>query len=237
MWRCQREALHEYHTWLRVGGLLRRRGQGLPAGGPLARYADGLARLYRAIASETGAEVIVDSSKEPTDAALLLLMPQVDPAFVQIVRDPRGMVYSILRVQAGGEPVTGSRWRQSAYAALSWSAGNLAGGAVRRAAGPARSALLRYEDFVGQPRDSVAALADLAGRPARLAPPAGAGQDRTVTMNTTHTVGGNNNRYRTGEIRLREDTEWRSRLHRLDRAAVTTVCSPLMARYGYRLAP
>ena len=29
MWRCQREALHEYHTWLRVGGLLRRRGRGL----------------------------------------------------------------------------------------------------------------------------------------------------------------------------------------------------------------
>jgi Sulfotransferase family len=237
MWRCQREALHEYHTWLRVGGLLRRRGKGLPAGGPLARYADGLGRLYRAIAAETGAQVIVDSSKEPTDAALLLLMPEVDPAFVQIVRDPRGMVYSILRVQAGGDPVAGSRWRQSAYAALSWSAGNLAGAAVRRAAGPGRSALLRYEDFVRHPRDSVAALADMAGRPARLAPPAGSVPDRTVTMNTTHTVGGNNNRFRTGPVQLREDTEWRSRLHRLDRAAVTTVCSPLMARYGYRLAP
>ena len=174
MWRCQREALHEYHTWLRVGGLLRRRGKGLPADGPLARYAAGLSRLYRAIAGETGAEVIVDSSKEPTDAALLLMMmPEVDPAFVQIVRDPRGMVYSILRVQAGGEPVTGSRWRQSAYAALSWSAGNLAGAAVRRAAGPGRSALLRYEDFVRQPQDSVAALADMAGprgSPLRLVP-------------------------------------------------------------------
>ena len=165
MWRCQREALHEYHTWLRVGGLLRRRGKGLPADGPLARYAAGLARLYRAIAGETGAEVIVDSSKEPTDAALLLMMPEVDPAFVQIVRDPRGMVYSILRVQAGAEPVAGSRWRQSSYAAFSWSAGNLAGAAVRRAAGPGRSALLLYEDFVRQPQDSVAALADMAAGP------------------------------------------------------------------------
>jgi len=233
MWRCQREALHEYHTWLRVGGLLRRKE--LPAGGPLARYADGLARLYQGIARETGAKVIVDSSKEPTDAALLLLMPDVSPAFVQIVRDPRGMVYSILRVQAGGEPVAGSRWRQSAYAALSWSAGNLAGAAVRRAAGPGRSALLRYEDFVRAPQDSVAALAGLAGQPAQLTPsdPARAG---TVTMQPTHTVGGNNNRFRTGPVQLREDTEWRSRLHRFDRAAVTTVCSPLMAHYGYRLA-
>src|SRR5262249_3535464 len=202
--------------------------------GPLARYADGLARLYRAIATETGAQVIVDSSKEPADAALLLMMREVDPAFVQIVRDPRGMVYSILRVQAGGEPVAGSRWRQSAYAAFSWSAGNLAGAAVRRAAGPGRSALLRYEDFVMAPADAVAALAELAGRPARLATSPDPAQARTVTMHPTHTVGGNDNRCRTGRVQLREDTEWRSRLHRIDRAAVTTVCSPLMAHYGYR---
>jgi hypothetical protein len=234
MWRDQREALHEYHTWLRVGGVLRHRGRGLPAGGPLARYAEGMARLYRAIASQTGAEVIADSSKEPTDAALLLLMPEVDTTLVQIVRDPRGMTYSILRVRAGGEPVAGSRWRQSAYAALSWSAGNLAGAAVRRAAGPARSALLRYEDFVRAPGDSVEALAALAGRPARLATSTGTAETRTVTMRPTHTVGGNNNRFRTGPVQLREDTEWRSRLHRIDRATVTTVCSPLMAHYGYR---
>ena len=126
MWRDQREALHEYHTWLRVGGLLRLRGKGLPADGPLARYAGRLARLYRSIAAETGADIIVDSSKEPTDAALLLLMPEVDATFVQIVRDPRGLVYSLLRVQAGGQPVAGSRWRQSAYGAFSWSVGNMA---------------------------------------------------------------------------------------------------------------
>ncbi|HUL25807.1 MAG TPA: sulfotransferase [Streptosporangiaceae bacterium] len=236
MWRYQREALHEYHTWLRVGGVLRHRRKGLPPGGALSRYAEGMTRLYRAIASQTGAKVIVDSSKEPTDAAMLLLMPEISPAFVQIVRDPRGLVYSLLRVQAGGEPVAGSRWRQSAYAALSWSAGNLAGAAVRRAAGPGRSALLRYEDFVRQPQDSVAALADLAGRPARLAAQAGPTEPGTVTIGPTHTVGGNNNRFRTGPVQLREDTEWRSRLHRIDRAAVTTMCSPLMAHYGYRLA-
>jgi hypothetical protein len=85
--------------------------------------------------------------------------------------------------------------------------------------------------------DSVTALADMAGWPTRLAAPAGPVPDRTVTMNTTHTVGGNNNRFRTGPVQLREDTEWRSRLYRLDRAAVTTVCSPLMAQYGYRLVP
>jgi hypothetical protein len=234
MWRCQREVLADVHTWRRVPSLLRRRGPGLPAGTALAQYANGLTRLYRAIAEQTGAEVIVDSSKEPTDAALLLLVPELDPAFVQLVRDPRGMVYSTLRVRAGGRAVGRSRWRQSAYAALGWSAGNLADAAVRRAAGPDRSMLLRYEDFVSQPHQTMDSVTALAGRPARLrASP----DPRTVTMNPTHTVGGNNNRFRTGRVQLREDTEWRSRLHRLDLAAVTTLCLPLMTHYGYRLAP
>jgi sulfotransferase family protein len=234
MWHCQREVLAEVHTWRRVPSLLRQRGRGLPAGTPLARYAEGLTRLYRGIAEQTGADVIVDSSKEPTDAALLLRVPALDPAFVQVVRDPRGMVYSTLRVRAGGRTVERSRWRESAYAALGWSAGNLAGAAVRQAAGPDRSMLLRYEDFVSQPHQAVDSLAALAGRPAELG---ACPEPRTVTMNPTHTVGGNNNRFRTGRVQLREDTEWRSRLHRLDLAAVTTLCFPLMARYGYRLTP
>jgi hypothetical protein len=234
MWRCQREVLAEVHTWRRVPSLLRRRGHELRAGTALARYAEGLTRLYRAIAAQTGAQVIVDSSKEPTDAALLLLIPELDPAFVQIVRDPRGMVYSTLRVRAGGRAVERSRWRESAYAALGWSAGNLAGTAVRRAAGPDRSMLLRYEDFVLQPHQAMESVTALAGRPARLrASP----DPRIVTMNPTHTVGGNNNRFRTGQVQLREDTEWRSRLHRLDLATVTTLCLPLMTHYGYPLAP
>jgi hypothetical protein len=148
--------------------LLRRTRHGLPPGTPLARYAGGLARLYRGICQVTGADVIVDSSKEPTDAALLLRMPEVHASFVQIVRDPRGTAYSIVRLRSGDRPPAVSRWRDSAYAALSWSAGN-------------------------------------------------------------------NNRFRTGQITLREDTEWRQRLTRLDRAAVTAVSLPLMAHYGYRL--
>ena len=233
MTQYQRESVHEFHTWLRVPGLLRLRGEELPEGSSLARYARGLARMYRAVAEETGAEVIIDSSKEPTDAALLLLMPEIETAFVQIVRDPRGVVYSVLRVRADGQTVAGSRLFHSTYAALSWSAGNVAGTAVRRAAGPGRSMLVRYEDLVSRPGDTMQAVAELAGRPDRLA--AFPGPD-TVYMHPVHSVGGNNNRFRTGALQLREDITWRSKLHPLDRSAVTAVCAPLMTRYGYQLA-
>jgi Sulfotransferase family len=233
IWQWQREAVHEVHTWRYVPGLLRQRSRGLPEGTPLASYAKELASMYRAIAAETGAAVIVDSSKEPTDAALLLMMPEVDVTFVQIVRDPRGTANSILRFRDGGQPATQRRLRQSAYAALSWSAGNMAGAAVRRAVAPSRSMLVRYEDFVSQPADTVHAIAELAGKPAWLAAHPEPGK---VYLDTVHTVGGNNNRFRTGEIQLSEETTWRSQLHPLNRAAVTIMCAPLMARYGYQLA-
>lgn len=231
MWRLQRESLHEFHTWMRVPALLRRTRGGLPPSSPLAQYAAGLGRLYRAAGQVTGAEVIIDSSKEPTDAALLLRMPDVQASFVQIVRDPRGTAYSIARRPRAGRPAE-NRLRDSVYAALSWSAGNLAAAAVRRSAGPARSALLRYEDFVSRPERAVQAVAQLAGAPRHLAR---AGPSGTVTIQPTHTVGGNDNRFRTGQITLREDTGWRQRLRRLDRVAVTAVSLPLMTHYGYRL--
>lgn len=230
--QCQREAVSEFHTWRRVPALLRQRHRPLQEGTPLARYAHELARMYRAIAAETGAAVIVDSSKEPTDAALLMMMPEFDPTFVQIVRDPRGTVNSILRDNARRQAASHGRAVQSTYAALSWAAGNVACAAVRRAAGPSRSLLVRYEEFVSRPSQAIEALTELAGKPAGLAVSADPG---TVSMREVHTVGGNNNRFRTGAVQVREDATWRSQLNRLDRAVVTTVCAPLMLRYGYPL--
>ncbi len=228
----QQDAVGEFHTWLHAPSLLRSRAKELPADSPVTRYAAAMTGLYRSIAEEAGADVIVDSSKEPTDAALLLLMPSIDTSFAQIVRDPRGTVYSILRFRGSGRPMAESRWRESAYAALSWSAGNLAGAAVRRAADPARSMFLRYEDFVSQPCEVVETMSQMAGKPAKLAPSPEPG---TVLMEPTHTVGGNNNRFRSGPVRLGEDIAWRSQWHPLDRKVVTALCAPLLLRYGYPL--
>jgi Sulfotransferase family len=233
MTRCQRETLAEFHTWRHVPSVLRHRAVGRGEDGPLARYGGQLARLYRAIAAQTGAEVIVDSSKEPTDAALLLRMAEVDASFVQIVRDPRGTVNSILRDHGRAQHAARRRPVPSTYAAFSWSAGNVASAAVRRAAGPGRSVLVRYEDFVARPGETIGAVAELAGGPV---PATAAFEPEAVSMRAVHTVGGNDNRFRTGAVQVREDATWRSQLHPLDRAAVTTVCAPLMLHYGYRLA-
>src|SRR5262249_50984628 len=61
---------------------------------------------------------------------------------------------------------------------------------VRRAVAPSRSMLVRYEDFVSQPADTVHAIAELAGVSARLKAHPDPGK---VYLDTVHTVGGDNN--------------------------------------------
>jgi hypothetical protein len=192
-----------------------------------------MSRLYPAIARVTGARVVVDSSKEPTDAAMIRLLPDTSAYFIHIVRDPRGNVFSSVRARSGGKPQVKSHWRRSGYAALSWMAGNIAATAVRRAHGRQRSLRIRYEDLVETPDLTLSRIAGFVGEPV----PVPAAEDGTMVMEPTHTVCGNENRFRTGRVLFAQDTAWQNNLRALDRYVVTAICSPLMLRYGYRLIP
>jgi hypothetical protein len=54
-----------------------------------------------------------------------------------------------------------------------------------------------------------------------------------VRLRVTHSVSGNPNRFQTGPIELRPDSEWRHSLGAAHRALVTAVTWPLLLRYGY----
>ncbi len=49
----------------------------------------------------------------------------------------------------------------------------------------------------------------------------------------THAVAGNPMRFRQGDIELRLDDEWRSRMPRRDRAVTAAITWPLRLAYGY----
>ncbi len=65
-----------------------------PPPSELNSYLDVLNRLYKSIAHTSGARVVVDSSKRPPHGAVLRLLSNVDPYFVQLVRDPRAVAFS-----------------------------------------------------------------------------------------------------------------------------------------------
>ncbi|GLY05107.1 sulfotransferase [Actinoplanes sp. NBRC 101535] len=203
--------------------------------GPLSDEADEyrrvLTRLYHAIAEVTGAELIVDSSKVPSGAALLPQMRDIEPYLLHMVRDPRAVTYSWMSTTPQPDrrkPTTMSRHRP-ADSTLHWLVWNAYAGRLARTY-PGRYRLLRYEDFAAAPRATVAGLLDFTGVHGGTDPFL---DDTTVLLAANHTVSGNPGRFRSGPVELRPDDRWRRDQPIGPRLTVTALAWPMLHRYGY----
>jgi hypothetical protein len=196
----------------------------------LREYVATWLRLHRAISEASGGAVVIDSSKHSSLAFCLRTEPGIDLRVVHVVRDSRGVAYSwtkeVVRPEATDGESLMTRYSPSRSSVL-WVGHNLFFGLLGRLG--VRTRLLRYEDFVAEPRRVVTELAEFAGVPA--APDVV--QDSTVLLSPSHTVAGNPMRFRTGPTTLRRDDAWRSALPRGRRLLVTVLTAPLLARYGY----
>ena len=204
---------------------------------PVERYTDVLSRLYRAIAEETGAAVVVDSSKWPTDVALLRLTPGVDVVVIHLVRDPRAVAYSWQRTKVQPDrPKPGQMHKVGPVASSTrWLAWNAAAELLRTRLPAARWLTVRYEDFVAAPRTTVSAICAKLGLPSDITLPFRSEHQAVLAPN--HTVAGNPSRFRTGEIVLRADDEWRRSQPRRQAVLSTVPALPLLPRYRYPIVP
>lgn len=217
--RWQATRFRTRHTWW----LLRQSPELLLRDPRCAGYLRTLRRTYRAIQRATGARVIVDTGKYASEAAVLLHLPGVRPAFVHQVRDPRATAHSWRRPKAYIPS------RGPFDSTVHWIGFNLAAEAVCRRQ-PDRSLRVRYEDFVHDPVATVRDILLLVGEDPRRNPVA---PDGSVTVRPNHTVTGNPDRFSTGTIRLEPDDRWRWDMPRWQQAAVGAAAMPWMARYGY----
>jgi hypothetical protein len=193
-------------------------------------YAAVIAPLYRAIAHVSGARLVVDSSKFPAEAALLPEVAGVRPYLLHLVRDPRAVAFSWSRSTPHPDR-PGRMMRRHSAAVSSWRW--LTWNALTELTAPGygdRRLLLRYEDFVADPRGRMESLLRLAGLPSSGGPFL---DERTVRLAPNHTVSGNPSRFRSGEVRITPDDAWRERLPSRDWLVATTLSLPLLARYGY----
>jgi len=199
-------------------------------------YGASYATLYRAIAAVAGAVCVVDASKWPVQA-LALARAGLDVRVIHLVRDVRGVAYSlgkreVSRPHAVREADVMSHL-SPAVAAARWVAVQSQAGLLRRCGLPVTR--MRYEEFVRHPREAVAAALagiGLAAPPGHLAHIG----DGRVVLGTSHGLSGNPSRFRDGEITLRADESWRASMSRRDRLVVTAIGLPLMLRYGIATA-
>jgi sulfotransferase family protein len=202
----------------------------------VAAYGAGYAGLYEGIAAEAGAACVVDASKWPVQA-LALARAGLDVRVIHLVRDVRGVAYSLGKRDVSRPHAVGAAdvmtHQSPAEAAARWVAVQSQAGLLRWCGLPV--ARMRYEDFVRRPRQAVEAAlagAGLSVPPAHLAHIG----DGRVMLGTSHGLSGNPSRFRDGEITLRADETWRASMSRRDRLIVTAIALPLMLRYGITAA-
>lgn len=193
-----------------------------------------LAGVLAAARTESGARLLVDSSKMPAYAALLT-GADVDLRCVEVVRDPRGVAHSLRKQVQRPEVTEGVDLMHRtgvAESALWWSAFDMVTTALRRLGGVPFTTV-RYEDFVADPGGTVRDVLAFAG----LEVPAGGlshvDGDRIV-LGTNHQVAGNPVRFRTGEVQVRPDDDWRRALSAREQRTVALLTAGLRHRHHYR---
>lgn len=195
-----------------------------------AAYRATLARFYRAIAQVAEARVVVDTSKVAGYAQVLAWTPAIELYVVHLVRDPRAVAYSWARKKPKPTPGGAVAINPTSpfRGALKWLAHNLAT-ELYRDVPDLHYLQVRYEDFVCHPRQVIAGVLDFVGEQSTIH----VGTDGSVALRPQHTVDGNPDRFRSGEVVLKADDEWQHKLSQRDRALVTLVAAPLLRRYGY----
>lgn len=197
----------------------------------LQRYTALMSPLYRAIRDESGADIVVDNSKQAGVALIARRTPGVDLEVVHLVRRSHGVAHSWSKhVQRSDNPGKEMRRRGPGRTALRWTADNLLFELLGRTGTPMTT--VRYEDFVANPQPSTRELASFL----RIAPDAVADLFPTadsVALASDHSVWGNPMRLRTGPEVLRADDAWRSGMAQGSRRSVTLLSWPALARYGY----
>jgi len=196
-----------------------------------ARYAEYTRGLFEAISELSGAGVIVDSSKSPARALALSRVPGLDLRMLHLVRDVRGVAYSLripYRERPKEGPFANVRRRSNLRFVGTWALVNYFCERVRRKlAHPIL--FIRYEDYTADPDIVLTGVASLLGVP-RIDYEVGAGH----LLEQGHQIAGNV--IRMGPVqKIAPDENWRSHFGSFMQKGMYLLVLPLMRRYRYHL--
>lgn len=203
-------------------------GQKLFRNDGIKKYLKTLENLYQAIQTTTESKVIVDSTKASWYGYVLGTLPNIDLYIVHIVRDPRGVCYSLQHRKSRGEAFC--QWYNPFHASLSWNFKNYASEILLNRF-PERYIRMRYEDFVQNPKLAVESLLNfLREKVTQLS----FIDDSTVNMGIDHIFAGSpSSRSDTGAVELQLDERWKKEMKPKDKAIITSLTFPLLKKYEY----
>ncbi len=93
--------------------------------------------------------------------------------------------------------------------------------------------LVRYEDYVKRPEQTLSLILEMIKEPAQDFPFTG---EHRVRLCKNHNLVGNRSRFRTGEIDLKRDDQWQTEMKALDRILATLLTFRMLKKYKYPLS-
>lgn len=201
---------------------------------PPHKLLDGTHKLYDAIWQESGKKLIVDSSKVPSHLFILSQLSNVDVRTLHLVRDGRAVAYSWNKRQKqelGLQQKNGYMPHHSLTRALiTWLVEN----SFTDKIGQKFNAytMVRYEDLT----KNIATIMERTFQELALpiAIPLTSNQN-TVSVQPTHSVGGNPLRFEKRMMHISLDEEWRQKIPHWQQVALWLLGMPLMRRYGFTI--
>ena len=197
----------------------------------IKEYVGYLSILYNSIKNISGKKIIVDSTKWPIYFWFINRIPEIDVRCLHLVRDPRAVALSWK--QPKRRPETGDNSilmmePSHAWIFLKWIEANMHMSGIRRIT--KEYALLRYEDFVADPKKTLAeAFCDMKFNPNII--------DKLIFENLkwglSHSMQGNPVRFKTGVLNISIDERWKSGLSAYEKIIIRILAEPLMRLYGY----
>ncbi|MDN5869962.1 MAG: sulfotransferase [Nitrococcus sp.] len=195
-----------------------------------ARYAEYTRTLLEAIANKSGASVLVDSSKHPARAFALQQIPGMEVVVVHLVRDVRGVVYSLGTAYKKSPPDGVERdikKRNILRSVCAWAITNYFCERVRARADRS-SMLVRYEDYVTNPDVMLPKIIEFVE--ISNMNPIAFGDKPTKP---SHQIAGNRSRMRSvNQIAI--DETWRTNLSVAIQKGLYLIAWPFMRRYRYK---
>jgi hypothetical protein len=195
-------------------------------------YSQTLERIYAAIKTVSGCDVIVDSSKSPGHAFVVAGIPSLRGRIIHMVRDSRATTFSWTRKKKRQDVSNATEYmlpRGHLEMAMQWNLKHICTPlAARKFDG---YGVCRYEDFAARPRHTVQRLLGTLELD-----DAGLGQfvsDREVLLRDDHCLWGNPDRFNRGKVVIKSDDEWQTRMPALKKAQVTLLTLPWLIKYRY----
>ena len=186
-----------------------------------SEYGARMIQLYRRYAQATRATVVIDGSKDPDLGRLVAALDGLNVHFIHVVRDPRGVVRSVVKRTNGG-------WLEKRVVAVKTALWYLL--RQRRCRALLGSSLgrsvttVRYEDLVRHPSAFIASVSKHLG--IRMA------EADEMSLPTSHSLR-RRDRPRRPTLPLVEDRSWVRDLGFTDMLVTTLVTLPYIRRFGY----